>query len=289
MVVNKDINVVEDFGREWSLYDQSALDLKELQCLFEEYFEIFPWAILPVNAQGFDLGCGSGRYSRCVAQKVGHLHCIDASEAALTVAKNNLKGFYNCSYYNASVDKIPLLDESMDFGYSLGVLHHVPDTQAGLNDCVRKLKIGAPFLVYLYYTFDNRPWWFRLIWWISDLLRKVICRLPFNLKRTVCKIIAIFIYFPLARINLMLEKLGVSVHDIPLAAYRKLSFYTMCTDALDRFGTKVEHRYTREQVAQMMSNAGLERVVFSTKIFWAAMGFKRYPHFTKRGTDIDCR
>jgi hypothetical protein len=177
----------------------------------------------------------------------------------------------------------------MDFGYSLGVLHHVPDTQAGLNDCVRKLKIGSPFLVYLYYAFDNRPWWFHLIWWISDLGRKIICRLPFYLKSTVCKIVAIFIYFPLARLSLFLEKLGVSVHNIPLSTYRKLSFYTMCTDALDRFGTKMEQRYTREHVAEMMNNAGLERVVFSKKVFWAAMGFKRYPLYIKRGTDIDCR
>ena len=177
----------------------------------------------------------------------------------------------------------------MDFGYSLGVLHHVPDTQAGLNDCVKKLKIGAPFLVYLYYAFDNKPWWFRLIWRISDLGRKIICRLPFNIKKIICKFIAIFIYFPLARLNFLLEKMGLSVQNIPLAAYRKLNFYTMCTDALDRFGTKLEHRYTREQVAKMMSNAGLEGVIFSTKIFWAAMGLKRNQNFKTRETDIDCR
>tara|TARA_B110000003_G_C16618896_1_gene522335 strand:+ start:251 stop:421 length:171 start_codon:yes stop_codon:yes gene_type:complete len=28
----------------------------------------------------------------------------------------------------------------MDFGYSLGVLHHIPDTQVWLNSCVQKLK-----------------------------------------------------------------------------------------------------------------------------------------------------
>jgi 2-polyprenyl-3-methyl-5-hydroxy-6-metoxy-1,4-benzoquinol methylase len=44
----------------------------------------------------------------------------------------------------------------MDFGYSLGVLHHIPDAQKALSDCVKKLKLGAPFLVYLYYSFDNR-------------------------------------------------------------------------------------------------------------------------------------
>jgi 2-polyprenyl-3-methyl-5-hydroxy-6-metoxy-1,4-benzoquinol methylase len=32
----------------------------------------------------------------------------------------------------------------------LGVLHHIPDTAAAMRDCVRKLKLGAPFLFYLY-------------------------------------------------------------------------------------------------------------------------------------------
>ena len=69
--------------------------------------------------------------------------------------------YSNCEFHCASVDAIPLPDDSADFGYSLGVLHHVPDTQKGILECVRKLKPGAPFLLYLYYAFDNRPWWFR--------------------------------------------------------------------------------------------------------------------------------
>ena len=71
------------------------------------------------------------------------MHCIDASDAALDVAKNNLRQFKQCQFHHASVDNIPLADNSMDFAYSLGVLHHVPDTQAGINACVAKLKPGS--------------------------------------------------------------------------------------------------------------------------------------------------
>ena len=52
---------------------------------------------------------------------------------------------------------MPFADGTMDFGYSIGVLHHIPNTQLALNDCSRKLKSGAPFLVYIYYAFDNQP------------------------------------------------------------------------------------------------------------------------------------
>ena len=134
-----------------------------------------------------------------MAPRVGQLHCIDASPAALEVARQNLAGKDNCQFHCASVDAIPLADASADFGYSLGVLHHVPDTQKGIAECVRKLKPGAPFLIYLYYAFDNRPWWFRMLWKVSDLFRRAISRLPFGIKSVLCDLIAALVYLPLAR------------------------------------------------------------------------------------------
>src|SRR5271169_5493447 len=82
---NLDHAVVEGFGQEWSRFDQSGIAQAELQALFNEYFSVFPWADLPPGAVGFDLGCGSGRWAQFVAPRVGQLHCIDASSAALEV------------------------------------------------------------------------------------------------------------------------------------------------------------------------------------------------------------
>ena len=89
---NADKRVIEAFGQEWSRFDQSAVASSELEAIFREYFAVFPWAHLPARAIGFDLGCGSGRWARFVAPRVGQLHCIDASHAALEVARRNLAG-----------------------------------------------------------------------------------------------------------------------------------------------------------------------------------------------------
>jgi len=127
---NLDRRTVEGFGYEWSRYDQSQLDQREMLEYFDRYFSIFPWETLPEGAVGFDVGCGSGRWARLVAPRVGILNCIDASDEALTVARRNLQGQENCVFHHASVGDLPLRDDSCDFGYSLGVLHHVPDTRA---------------------------------------------------------------------------------------------------------------------------------------------------------------
>jgi ubiquinone/menaquinone biosynthesis C-methylase UbiE len=271
---NLDPETVSAFGEEWSHYDQSEVH-EELHELFLRYFAIFPWISLPPDAQGFDLGCGSGRWARFAAPRVGHLHCIDASEQAINVARRNLATFENCSFHHASVDSIPLADDSMDFGYSLGVLHHVPDTEAGIRSCVAKLKPGAPFLVYLYYALDHRPWWFRSAWRASDAVRSRISVLRHSRKVWITRGIAATVYYPVARAALLLEKAGLRVDSIPLSFYRHQSFYTMCTDALDRFGTRLEQRFTRDQIRAMMEEAGLRDISFSdTEPYWCAVGYR---------------
>jgi ubiquinone/menaquinone biosynthesis C-methylase UbiE len=275
MSINTDETVIHDFGNEWSKFDQTSLSSSELDFIGKEYFHLFPWDNLPENSEGFDLGCGSGRWAKLVAHKVGHLHCIEPS-IAIEIARKNLVKNLNCSFHKNSVDDIPLLDNSMDFGYSLGVLHHIPNTENGIKSCVRKLKSGAPFLLYLYYSFDNQPIWYKFIWKISDLIRRLISKLPFNLKYLLSQLIALFIYYPLSKFSRIIELAGFKVHSIPLSAYRFKSFYTMRTDALDRFGTKLEHRYSKLEIKKMMENSGLENIVFSNSIpFWVALGFKK--------------
>jgi SAM-dependent methyltransferase len=270
---NSDRRTVEGFGAEWARFDQS--EMPDANDAFALYFRIFPWTSLPPNPVGFDLGCGSGRWAKLVAPRVGTLHCIDASHQALDVARQNLRDLPNCAFHEASVEAIPLPDASADFGYSLGVLHHVPDTARGIADCVRKLKPGAPFLVYLYYAFDNRPAWFRQVWRASDVGRKIISRLPFPLRYGASQALAAGVYWPLARGAHLLEKAGLDVSHVPLSAYRDRSFYTMRTDALDRFGTSLEQRFTAAQIRQMMEAAGLERITFGEgEPYWCALGYR---------------
>ncbi|MGE0527341.1 MAG: class I SAM-dependent methyltransferase [Bdellovibrionales bacterium] len=273
---NLEVHTVSGFGHQWKRFRQTRLDRTESDLLFRRYFSMFPWDNLPVEALGFDLGCGSGRWAKHVAPRVESLHLIDASAHALGVARENLSLYSNCMFHQASVENIPLAHGSMDFGYSLGVLHHVPDTQAALNSCARCLKPGAPFLVYLYYRFDNRPWWYRSLWQVSDVLRRMIARLPFRFRALCADTLAAFVYWPLSRLARLAEICGLRVQNFPLASYRVLSFYTLRTDALDRFGTRLEQRFTRAEIAKMMEHAGFEKVRFSeSEPYWCALGFRK--------------
>lgn len=272
---NLDVATINSFGDEWSRFDQTSLSEYEAHRIFEDYFSIFPWEMLPKDATGFDMGCGSGRWAKLMAPRVGHLHCIDPS-SALEVTKIALATEKNVSFHSASVDEHPLPLDSQDFGYSLGVLHHIPDTAEAIKDCVAMLKPGAPFQVYLYYAFDNRSAFFKLIWRCSDLVRLVICKLPAKYKHLVTDVLAAVLYYPLARFSLLVERIGFGVEGIPLSYYRSHSFYTMRTDSRDRFGTPLEQRFTRREISAMLNAAGLRDVRFSDRApYWCAVGIKR--------------
>ena len=272
---NLDAATVDGFGREWQRFDQMGAPESELGRVFDLYFELFPWEQLPPAAVGFDAGCGSGRWARFVAPIVGMLHCVDASSEALEIAQRALAGQPNCVFHNVSVAAMPFEPGTMDFGYALGVLHHLPDPAAGLRACVRVLRPGAPLLIYVYYALDARPWWYRSLWRVSDLARRGIARLPHQVQYLLSDLVAGLVYWPLARASLLLDRAGRRLDNVPLAAYRHAAFYTMRTDAFDRLATRLERRFTADQVRTMMLDAGLRDVSLSQDFpYWSAIGFR---------------
>jgi SAM-dependent methyltransferase len=275
---NLDLRVASGFGREWSTFrqDEDHLSREQRQAIFDDYFGIFPWHLLPPGAGvGLDAGCGTGRWSVLVAPRVQHLHLLDPSAHALSVAKQNLRNVNNVSYHLDSVATIPVPPRSLDFAFSLGVLHHVPDTEAAIAAIADKLKPNAPFLVYLYYAFDNRPVWYRLLWRVTDLARFVVSRLPHRLRLAISQSVAALVYWPLARLARFVSRRDRSASALPLSYYADKSFYVMRTDAYDRFCTRLEKRFRRAEIERMLARAGFKDITFSDKQpFWCAVGIK---------------
>jgi SAM-dependent methyltransferase len=272
---NLEDEVIKNFGEEWELYNQNKISFEEKKKIFHDYFANFPFQNLSENSVGFDLGCGSGRWAYFLAPKINKLFCIEPSKA-IEVAKKNLGEFNNVIFLKEKVSNLSLKNETMDFGYSLGVLHHIENTEEALRICVNKLKKNAPFLIYLYYNFENKPFYFKLIFFFVDKVRLLICKLPLTLKKILCNIIAAIIYFPLAKISKLLKLLNISSSIIPLNYYCDKSFYVMMNDSLDRFGTKLEKRYSKKEIKILMNNAGLKNIIFNKNSpYWVALGYKK--------------
>lgn len=271
---NIDPSTLDAFDDKWGTRWKGRSEPAHARRMFDAAFSLFPLDQLS-NAEGFDLGCGVGRHAAMVAPSVRKLHCIDPSPNAIAGARAALAAYRNVTFHLAGVDDMPIDDASQDFGFSMGVLHHVPDTEGALRLCVSKLKPGAPFLLYLYYRFDNRPPWFRAIWKLSDWGRRSICRLPRPARKAVCDAIAAGIYWPLSRLALAAERTGKNVENFPLSFYRRTPFVNLKVSSFDRFGTPLERRFTRAEIEAMMQRCGLERIRFQDHApYWVALGYR---------------
>ena len=68
-----------------------------------------------------------------------------------------------------------------------------------------------------------------------------------------------------------------TIRDVEVVGgYKDKSFYTMSTDSLDRFGTRLEQRFTKLEIKEMMIKSGLDNISFSPNApFHCAIGYKK--------------
>jgi len=271
---NVDLNVVKSFGEEWEKFHEFGED--DISRIAAEYFDIIPEELYNNTTRMLDVGCGSGRWTKILSRKVGKVDAVDPSDA-IYAADVLLRDSPNVRLTKATSESLPFEDNTYELVISIGVLHHIPDTLQAMKDCVSKVKPGGYFYTYLYYKLENRGALFKSIFYLSDLLRKVVCRLPGNLKKVTCDFLAIFLYLPFILLSKAFNKLGLKKlsDKTPLSIYRNKSFFIIRNDALDRFGTKLEQRFTRQEIHEMLSSCGLTEIIFSNSApYWHAIARK---------------
>ena len=270
---NADPRVINDFGREWTRFSQDGIE-QELFETFKRYFSIFPLDRLTPESVVADFGCGSGRWAKFVAPLVKTIYLVEPSRSALDIACTSLKNHTNIIPLCSTINDCDIDDESLDFAYCIGVLHHIPDTESAFRKIASKIRRGGYLLVYMYYNFENRPLWFRYLWRAVDMLRKIISRMPFRLKALIADMLAALVYMPVVTTGSLLNKIGAVPQAFPLRDYIGKSFYTMRTDALDRFGTRIEKRYSRQDIKLLYEINGFDistLVLSDTPPYWCAV------------------
>ena len=242
---NIDNNTVQSFGEEWKKFKHfSLIDINDNA---SAYFDIVKEEDY-VNKIVLDAGCGSGRWSKYIVDYAKIIHLIDPSEAVFSAAEM-LIDKKNVTISKTGINNIPFEDSFFDFIICLGVLHHIPDTERALKDCVKKLKPNGKILIYIYYNLDNRSFYYKVLFYISNLVRKIVCKLPTIVKKFVCDIIAISIYIPFKYIALFAKKNNLKklFNILPLSFYHDKSFNIIRNDSLDRFGTPLEQRFSKKK------------------------------------------
>lgn len=171
----KNVETADAFGWEWQRFRQLH-DLATYEVQFLDW--IYP--IQPGFFKGkvvLDAGCGMGRFS-LVSSKFGAkiVLAIDAS-AAVEATRENTRDVPNIHVIQADIHQLPLRcgqNADVDFAFSVGVLHHMDDPQAGFNTLIQHLNCQGTIFIWVYGR-ENNDWLVNVVNPIRTLLTS---RLP---------------------------------------------------------------------------------------------------------------
>ncbi len=238
-------DVQRSFSEEWKAHPDI---LPDHAAELEAYFDLLPMEELH-GRRVVDLGCGIGRWSYFIGERCRELVLADYSEA-IFVARRNLGHLDNAVFVMADILDLPFRPDAFDVAVCLGVLHHLPTDAL---EVVRQLRLLAPRqLYYLYYALDNRPAYFRWALAAVTKARMVLTRVESpRARRTLSWLLASLVYAPVAQLGRVLVPLGLE-RFLPMAdSYAGKSVARLRQEAYDRFFTRIEQRFTREQIASL--------------------------------------
>ena len=258
--IAKDIQYT--FGEEWKTFNKI---LPQHHDEFKLYFDLIDLPALE-SKRICDLGCGIGRWSYFLKDIAKEIVLIDFSESIFE-ARKNLSESDNMIFIMADVLDLPFQDDTFDFMFCLGVLHHIPSPAL---QSVRKLSRLAPeFLVYLYYALDNRGTLYKLIFFFVNLIRKLICNITSPTARSILTEVFMWsLYVPIIIIGKILSLFGVQASKVPFySIYGHMDLGRIRQDVYDRFFTRIEQRVSKKEIHKL-SDTFSEIIVSDGLPYW---------------------
>jgi SAM-dependent methyltransferase len=265
---------VEGFAYEWEHFGQPRPEWRKN---FLDYMR-------PLTADWFagklilDVGAGSGRHSAQAFHLGARVVAVDLGDS-IDVARRNLPDAVLT--VQADAERLPFAPGSFDLVMSIGVLHHLEDTQRALSSLVRYVRPGGHLHVYLYWVPEIR--WHRPLLKLVAQARRATVRLPYGVVHRLSYPLAAGLWAGLVLPHRFLRSHPLTsrvANTLPLKTYADYPFAVLVNDQFDRFSALIEQRFSRAQVQVMLERAGLEQVVTVPNNGW--LGDGRRPKDSRR-------
>lgn len=260
------------FGYQWTTFSEMACDFREN---FWNYLNPATPEFMR-GRLGLDAGCGFGRHlyhaASCGAEMVG----MDLS-LAIESSYGNTKQFPNVYLVQGDVYAPPFAPATFDFVYSVGVLHHLPDPERGVQSLVPLVRHDGSMFVWLY---SNRR---RFTNFVLGLARSVTTRLPYPLVKAISFIGALVdcaFIVPYQALSAVPGVRDVIERVTPprVKLYSRYPFQVLHADWFDRLAAPVRFYYSGPEVAHILETAGLTNVqVTPTGLYgWRGLGVRSH-------------
>lgn len=267
----------ENFGAQWLVFDHVQAHHRE---------QFLDW-IAPVTPEFvrdqvvLEGGCGKGRHTRLIGEwGARDVIGIDFSQA-VEAAWRNTRDLPNVHIIQADIYRLPLRPV-IDYAFSVGVLHHLPDPRRGFASLIGKVRPGGAISAWVYGR-ENNEWIVRIV---NPLRERLTSRMP-------PRLLYYFSYLPAAVLTMVLKLIYAPLAN---SRWRRHLFYADYLGYIARFPFREIHNIVhdhltapiafylrREEFAAWFSDAG----TVSTEISWhnqnSWRGFGKVPEAVGRG------
>src|SRR5262245_1562121 len=263
MTNNLQQQTIADFGEQWTKYTGSTGYYASSELLKDVFGPLLDFGAL-ANRRVAEIGAGTGRFVRLLAEAGASYVLALEPSAAMDALKQNTRDLGSVHYLHTTGDQLPASGD-LDFIFSIGVLHHVPDPAPIAAAARRALRPGGTFAIWLYGKEGNGFYLFVL-----NSLLGITRRLPHSM-------LAAFVwlaYWPMAAYMHASRAcplpLGKYMREVLLKfdrPTRRLVLYDQLNPAYAKY-------YTRDEARDLLERAGFVDVHLYHRhgYSWAVVG-----------------
>ena len=271
-------NYAESFGLQWNRFANTQIDSKVGTKVSEIRFrEETLWDERDLNGKlVLDAGCGSGRFSEIALKLGASLIAVDYS-SAVEASKQNLSA-PDKLIVQGDLAALPILDQTFDFIYCIGVLQHTSEPARIVKELLRCLKVGGEMTLTFY---ENSSW--HVLCYSKYVVRPLTKRLP---KALLLKVIEKTspIWFPLTS---FLFSLPANLSRgfrflIPVANYveykyanPKIARDEAILDTFDMLSPSYDKPIKKSEIHSWVADSGITVQALPEKPIYGTMRFKR--------------
>jgi SAM-dependent methyltransferase len=238
---------VQNFGFEWNIHAKTQLDntdSDESERTFRTKTGFTPELLR--GKRVLDVGCGMGRFSDVASRWGATVVGIDLSRA-VDAAQRNIGARENVHIAQADIFQLPFREGTFDFIFSIGVLHHTPNTKAAFDNLPKLLRKNGKIAIWLYTSYGGSQWRF------SDIYRIFTPQLPKRLLYSLSyTAVPLYYVYKVPFIGLLLRWI-FPVSNHPKAEWRVL-------DTFDWYSPQYQWKHSYEEVFPWFEAHGLKEI-----------------------------
>ncbi len=263
--ISKKDRTIKDFGEQWLRYS----DHEGYYGSPELFSDILSPFLKPEDLRDrrvAEIGSGTGRIVNMLLESgVQHVVALEPSEG-IEVLKKNAHNLEKVTLLKATGEQLPAYGD-LDYVFSIGVLHHIPDPEPVVKAAHRALRSGGQFLVWLYGKEGNELY-LALLWPIRALTK----RLP----HLLLSILVWIIYFPTSLYAKLCRRLPLPLRGYIVNVFGKMSPEKQRLIIYDQLNPAYAKYYTRQEAIKLLEDGGFVNVRIHHRhgYSWTVIGTK---------------